>query len=62
MRAVVDYTRGVVFALLGFFFVFFDKWGIDGIEFQPWYRYLGGLFIVYGLWRIYRGSKKNYYK
>jgi hypothetical protein len=25
-------------------------------------KLLGGLFILYGLWRVYRGYKKDYYR
>lgn len=62
MRSMMDISRGVVFTLLGLFFVFFDKFHIEGVLFHPWYRYLGGLFIVYGLWRFYSGIKKNYFR
>jgi len=62
MRSMMDISRGIVFSLIGLFFIFFDKFKVEGVEFQPWYRYLGGLFIVYGAWRLYRGLKKDYFR
>lgn len=62
MRSIIDYTRGAVFVLFGLFFVFFQSLKIEGLEYKPWYLYIGVLFIVYGAWRIYRGYKKNYFR
>lgn len=62
MRSFVDYTRGAIFVLFGLFFILFKNLNISGMEYRVWYPYAGGLFILYGLWRIYRGYKKNYYK
>jgi hypothetical protein len=62
MRSINDYSRGAIFILFGLFFIFFKQLNIRGLEYQDWYRYLGILFVVYGLWRIYRGYKKNYFR
>jgi hypothetical protein len=62
MRSINDYTRGAIFILFGIFFLFFKNLHIQGIEYKEWFPYIGGLFVVYGAWRIYRGYKKNYFK
>jgi hypothetical protein len=62
MRSLVDYTRGAIFILFGLFFIFFKNFNIQGLEYKTWYLYIGILFVLYGVWRMYRGFKKNYYK
>jgi hypothetical protein len=65
MRSLADYVMGGFFVILGFFFFFRDKFKLDFNEiFPPNYVDLifGGICIVYGTWRIYRGYKKNYFK
>ena len=65
MRSVLDYGMGVIIFFVGVFFLFRDKINLplnksyppDNID-----KILGGIFIVYGLWRTYRGYKKNYFK
>jgi hypothetical protein len=62
MRAIMDYGMGIIIFGFGIFFLFASKLGI-GFEIESFYRYFfGGLCIVYGLWRIYRGYKKNYFR
>lgn len=62
MRSINDYSRGTIFILFGCFFIFFQKFNIKGLVYQDWFAYIGSLFVVYGLWRIYRGYKKNYFR
>ncbi len=64
MRAVMDYGMGLLIVLAGLFFLFHEKLHIPigndsstGFE-----KYFGGLCLLYGGWRIYRGYKKNYFK
>jgi hypothetical protein len=45
MRSIVDYSRGAIFILFGLFFFFFDKFNIEGIEYKPWYKFIGVLFL-----------------
>jgi len=64
MRSIVDYTMGVLFALLGIYFLIYESMGWNIFDREPSSidYFIGGLFIVYGAWRIYRGYKKNYFR
>ena len=65
MRAIMDYAMGVVIVLLGVFFFSRDQFKLDFNEsFPPNYldKVFGGICVLYGAWRIYRGYKKNYFK
>lgn len=60
-RSVMDYGMGVIIFCLGIFFLIASRVGVVfGID--DTFRYLfGGLCILYGLFRVYRGYKKNYF-
>lgn len=65
MRSVMDYAMGVVIIILGGFFFFRDQFKLEFNEsFPPNYldKVFGGICVLYGGWRIYRGYKKNYFK
>lgn len=65
MRSVMDYTMGVLLIIIGACFLLYDNIGLEKIfnrEHSTLDYIIGGLFIVYGLWRIYRGYKKNYFQ
>ena len=65
MRSVMDYGMGVIILLLGVFFFFRNRFDIGFNEkFPPndMDKIFGGICIVYGIWRIYRGYKKNYFR
>ena len=65
MRSLLDYGMGIIITVVGIFFLFRHKFNIplnktypaDNID-----KILGGIFIIYGVWRTYRGYKKNYFK
>lgn len=63
MRAVMDYAMGVLVILAGIFFLLRDKLNLELNEvYKPnWVdQVFGGVCILYGGWRIYRGFKKQY--
>lgn len=64
MRSLLDYAMGVLFVLLGALFFFHEKFKITITErLSPdVVRVLGVIFALYGVWRIYRGYKKNYFQ
>lgn len=66
MRSLLDYGMGLIFTLIGLFFFFrhMIHTSINDYLRPPDVldRILGGIFLVYGSWRIYRGYKKNYFK
>ena len=64
MKSLMDYGMGILIVLAGLFLVFHDKLHIF-FNNQPstdMDKIFGGLCILYGCWRIYRGYKKNYFR
>lgn len=65
MRSILDYGIGIMIMVFGIFMIFRNKFDLAFNEKYPpdyWDKILGGVFIAYGIWRIYRGYKKNYFK
>jgi sulfite exporter TauE/SafE len=65
MRAIMDYAMGVIIIILGVLFFFRDQFDFSLNEtYKPnaWDKVFGGICVLYGAWRIYRGYKKNYFK
>lgn len=66
MRSILDYGMGFVIMVIGLFFFFRDKFGkiLLNDRFPPDYidKIFGGFCIVYGVWRIYRGYQKKYFR
>lgn len=64
-RALMDYSIGVLITLAGIFFLVRDRFKLEFNEnFPPNEidKIFGGICILYGCWRIYRGYKKNYFR
>jgi hypothetical protein len=60
-RAILDYGMGVIIFGFGVFFLFAPKLGFDfGITKDMRYMF-AGLCLLYGGFRVYRGSRKNYF-
>jgi hypothetical protein len=61
MRSIMDYGMGLLIIGLGIAFIFSTKLSksLDRFD-DPWIKGLGVVAIIYGLFRIYRGYKKNY--
>jgi len=64
MRSVMDFIMGIILLVAGFYFLTYEKLGVNifrrtpsGIDY-----FIGALFVLYGIWRIYRGFKKDYYR
>lgn len=64
-RSALDLAMGVLIIFIGLFLFFRFKLNIGLNKLYPpdiWDKLYGTLAIAYGLWRIYRGYKKNYFK
>lgn len=62
MRSIMDMGMGVLWTGMGVFLLFIKKFNPD-LAYQYDEKILmifGGVCIAYGLFRIYRGIKKNY--
>ena len=64
MRSIMDYGMGILFFIIGIILVFEKQLNIQfGSNVDPVLQKLfGGLCLLYGAWRIYRGYKKNYFR
>lgn len=63
MRSLMDYVMGTIYLCLAFVFAFPEKFSISGFALLPekGLRYgFSALIALYGLWRFYRGYRKNY--
>lgn len=62
MRSMMDLGMGVLWIGMGIFLIFIKKFSPEmALRFDdPMIKVFGGICIVYGSFRIYRGYKKNY--
>lgn len=58
IRSFMDFTMGGLFIAIGIALLLYQVGTLGEINRKG----LGVLFILYGIWRIYRGYKKKYYK
>ncbi len=57
VRSIMDLTMGSLFILAGALLLIYKVGNLADLNRKA----LGGLFILYGIWRLYRGYKKNYF-
>lgn len=63
MRSIKDYGMGGLYLLIGAFMIYPKVFGLGTIDVDPLIRYIfGGICLIYGSWRIYRGYKKEYFR
>ncbi len=62
MRSIMDMGMGILWTSMGVFLIFIEKFSTDlAARFgDTSMKIFGGVCIVYGLFRVYRGIKKNY--
>jgi hypothetical protein len=58
IRSFMDFTMGGLFIVIGIGLQFYKDIRLDTVNRKG----LGILFIMYGIWRIYRGYKKSYFR
>jgi hypothetical protein len=58
----MDYGMGVLWTAMGVFMLFIRHFntGLEARFDDPTMKAFGGICVLYGLFRIYRGYKKNY--
>ena len=61
-RSLMDLGMGIIYAGMGGFFLLSEFFGVI-MEFppKPFSYIFGGLCLIYGGFRIYRGVRKNYF-
>ena len=64
MRSIMDYGMGILWIGMGVFLIFIEKFntGLEARFDDPVMKAFGGVCILYGGFRVYRGYRKNYLK
>jgi amino acid transporter len=64
MRSIMDFGMGLLWAAMGVFMIFIKKFNAELAERYDasTFKIFGAVCIVYGLFRIYRGYKKKYFR
>ena len=64
MRSMMDFGMGALWTAMGLFILFSKHISYDWAQkfADPSMKFLGAIFILYGLFRIYRGIKKDYFR
>jgi hypothetical protein len=64
MRSMMDYGMGLLWAAMGVFMFFIKKFNTElAARYDDnTFKIFGSVCIIYGLFRIYRGYKKQYFK
>lgn len=63
MRAIMDYGMGLLWIVMGVFLMFPEKFSNKFEQYDNgMIKVFAAVCIIYGLFRMYRGYKKNYYK
>ncbi|MBL7702736.1 MAG: hypothetical protein JNM14_10820 [Ferruginibacter sp.] len=64
MRSIMDYGMGILWAAMGVFFIFIKHFNADlAAKYDDiTFKIFGSICILYGLFRIYRGYRKNYFR
>jgi hypothetical protein len=59
-RAIMDLGMGIIYTGMAALMFFADKVGLNAVFSQPFSYIFGGICLLYGGFRIYRGVRKNY--
>ena len=64
MRSIMDMGMGLLWSAMGVFFIFirYFNTGWEARFDDPTLKAFGGICLLYGGFRIYRGYRKNYLK
>lgn len=63
MRSIMDIGMGILWVCLSIYIMFIKYFTPNvSVNLDPTYlKIFGGLCVIYGIFRIYRGIKKNYF-
>ena len=61
-RSIMDLGMGIIYTGMGVLMVFARKVGLDAVFSEPFNYIFGGICLLYGGFRIYRGIRRNYYR
>jgi len=61
-RALMDLGMGIIYTGMAVLMFFAGKFGLEAVFSAPFNYIFGGLCLLYGGFRIYRGIRKNYYR
>ena len=63
MKSIMDLGMGLIYIGVGFVILFAKEIGLNNEFVESTVgKIFAGLVILYGLWRVYRGIKKDYLK
>lgn len=64
MKSIMDFGMGLLWLGMGTFLLFNEYFNVrlNAMVDEPVMKVFGGVCMVYGLFRIYRGFKKNYFR
>ncbi|WP_205508823.1 hypothetical protein [Longitalea arenae] len=61
-RSIMDLGMGIIYAGMGGAMMFAERVGLGDVFPSPFSYIFGGICLLYGGFRIYRGIKRNYYR
>lgn len=63
MRSISDFGMGLLYVGIGTVIMFARQFNFQNEFAMSWAaKIFAGLAMIYGVWRIYRGYKKDYFK
>lgn len=64
MRSIMDFGMGLLWIAMGVFMIFIRRFNAELAEKYDdnTFKIFGAVCIIYGLFRIYRGYKKQYFR
>ena len=61
-RAIMDLGMGLIYSGMAVVMFFAEKFGLGTVFSAPFNYIFGGLCLLYGGFRVYRGIKRDYLK
>jgi hypothetical protein len=61
-RSIMDLGMGIIYTGMAVVVLFARRFGLETVFSEPFNYIFGGICLLYGGFRIYRGIRKNYYR